>query len=493
MQQKRKTPGNSVEILPQNRETIWSAMMHSMEIVLIQYRFIIYFLILFSVIIVPLCNIIQIYIEISGDPSPWYLHICGGMKIELAVMVVFMMAAGYNILSRDEINMYPGNAITRFGGTVLAFHIVILASVLASVAGYLLQGILLSGISRICDRIILGNSLNLSYLWRGAVRYLGLLLAIYAVEVFWFVLTERLHLIVCYFSVLLLAAAILILGIRTNRMQILRDFFLGKGYSYSDLLAVLFVIWIVFLLLSYCLAAKSKFWKATDKKRLGAVVFLAYLAFIGGAWIGFTGRDGYVYNMDPAVFQKESHQQAEVVADISAWEEKDPTLLPVYEMSVKYRENAEKSTTFQSDVFASVSCSASEAKQYGLSFDETKLDQDHIILLLGTRNLTFAGKDLGEDALQAFKRSTKLVKNKMDESQEDDSEGEFEPKYSYQTEITSSPIILLNGLYGNLSMYLEDTALYEDADFWGTFNDVTDFMLRIVIYPDEWKRETAQE
>lgn len=494
MQQRMETQENSEKTILQNQETIWSAILHSVRIVFIQYQFVFYILIFLSVVFVPLGNLIQIYIEMSGHTTPWYLHICGGMEIELAVMVIFMTVGNYNILSRDEISMYPGNVISRYAGIVLFFHFMIIVSVLASVVGYLLQGILLTGVSQICDRAVLGNSVNLSYLWHGAVRYLGLLLAIYAIEVFWFVLTERLNLVLCYFFVLMLAAVVVILGIRTDILQILRDFFLGQGYSYAALLAVLFGAWVVFLLLSYCLAVRVKFWKAADKKRLGVAVFLTYLVFIGRVWIRFAVGDGYEYSMDPSVFQRESHQQVEVVADISAWEEKDIALLPEYDMSVKYRENMEKSSTFRSEVFASISCSASEAKNYGLSFDESKLDQDHIVLLLGTRNLTFAGRDLGKDTLQAFRQSTKLLKNAMDEKyQQDHPEEEFEPDYCYQTEIINSPIILLNGLYGNLSTYLDDTTLYKEGNFWGSFEDITDFLLRVVIYPDEWKQKMVQE
>lgn len=479
------------------QENIWSAMLRSMRIVLLQYRIGLYYMILLSVIIVPLWNLLQVYIEISGYSAPWCIHFCGGIKILLAVIAAFMVC-NYNILSRDEISMYPGNVISRYGGTVLAFHIMIVVSVLASIVGYLLQGLVLTAASHLWDSAVLGNAFSLSYLWLGAVRYLGLLLAIYAIEMFWFVLTERFNIIVCYVSLLVLWIGLVILAVRgsiSGKLQFLRNFFRGQGYSYTALIAVLFGVWAILMALSFFLAATVKVWKAADRKRLAMVICLVYFALMGGVWLSFGGREGYEYSMDPVIFQKESQQQREVVADVSAWEEKDIDLLSGYDMSVKYRENGEKSSGFQGGVFAGIRCSASEAKSYGLSFDESKLDQDHVILLLGSRNLSFAGKDLGEGAVQAYQRSCKLVKNAMDEKyQEENPEEEFEPDYSYQTEITNSPLILLNTLYGNLGMYMDDTTLYEEGGFWGIYsNVVTELLLRIVIYPDEWDQEMVQE
>lgn len=480
------------------QENIWSAMLGSMRIILLQYRLGLFYVILLSVIIVPLWNLLQVYIEISGYPAPWCIHLCGGIKMLLTIMAVFMVC-NYNILSRNEISMYPGNVISRYGGTVLAFHIMIVVSVLASMVGYLLQGLVLTAASHLWDSAVLGNAFSLSYLWLGAVRYLGLLLAIFAIEMFWFVLTERFNLIVCYLSLLALWIGLVILTVRgsiNDKLQMLRDFFRGQGYSYTALIAVLFGAWAILIILSYCLVATVKVWKAADRRRLGFTICLVYFVFIGGFWLNFGREEVYEYSMDPVIFQKESWQQREVVADVSAWEEKDIDWLSGYDMSVKYRENGEKSTGFHSEVFASIRCSASEAKSYGLSFDESKLDQDHVILLLGSRNLRFAGKDLAEDAVQAYQRSCKLVEDPMDEKyQEENPEEEFEPGYYYQTEITNSPLILLNTLYGNLSMYMDDTTLYEEGDFWGIYNSVTvtESLLRIVIYPDEWNQEMVQE
>ena len=490
------------------RETLWSAMLRSMRIVLLQYRIGLYYMILLSVIIVPLWSLLQAYIEISGYHYvvvPWCIYICGGIKIPLAIIAIFVTVSSYNILSRDEISMYPGNVISRYGGTVLAFHIMIVMSVLASMVGYLLQGILLTVVSHLWDSAVLGNAFSLSYLWLGAVRYLGLLLAIYAIGVFWFILTERFHLILCYLSLMALAVILVILAVRgriSGKLQIIIDFFQGQGYSYTALVAVLFGGWAILMILSFCLAASVKVWKASDKKRLGLAVALDYFVIFGGLWIYFAGeREGYSYSMDPTIFQKESHQQVEVVADVSAWEEKDTSLLSGYRMAVKYPRK-QNSSDYQSEVFASICCSASEGKSYGLSFDESKLDQDHVILLLGTRNFTFAGKDLGEDALQAYQQSCKLVSyggpaewylEYLEEHPEDKPEEEYEPDYHYETEVSGSPMTLLNGMYGNLSMYMDDTTLYEEGDTWGDYTNAIGALLRIVIYPDEWDQEMMQE
>lgn len=480
----------------QNPETIWSATLRSMRIILQQYRYVFYFIILFSGFIVPLWNLIQIYSEISSDPIPWSIHTCGGSKTLLAIIAIFMAASSYNILSRNEISMYPGNVISRYGGTIFAYHILIVVSVLASMVGYLMQGILLTAASRIWNSALLGNAFSMSYLWRGAVRYLGLLLVIYAIEVLWFVLTERFHLILCYLALFLLAAVVIILAIRGDidgPLQTVRDLMKGQGYSYGALITVLFGVWAILMLLSFCLAATVKVWKAADQKRMVFTVVLVYLAFIGGVWLYFDHGDGFDYSMDPTVFQKESQQQMEIVADVSDWEEKDPDLLSSYDMSVIYPENGESNTGYQRGVFAGVGCSASEAKRYGLSFDASKLDQDHVILLLGSRNLSFAGKDLGEDTLQAYRQSCKLVKNDVDETyQEENPEEEFEADYSYQTKISNASMILLNMWYGNLSMYMDDTTLYEE-DYLEVYDNVTESLLRIVIYPDEWERERVQE
>lgn len=508
MQKEMEKKEISVKADGQKQETIWSAMLRTMRIVLLQYRIGLYIMVLLSAIIVPLRSLLQSYIEISGYHyvvTPWYVYMCGGIKMLLAVMAVIMVG-NYNILSRDEISMYPGNVISRYGGTVLACHIMIVVSVLASIVGYLLQGILLTVVSYLWNSAVLGNAFSLSYLCLGAVRYLGLLLAIYAIETFWFVLTERFNLILCYVFFLVLAVGLSFLavkGIINDELQICIDFFEGRGCSFTALIAVLFGGWAILMILSFCLAASVKVWKATDRKRLGFVVVLFYGVIIGAMWLnfGFEGRAGYSYSMDPSVFQKEVHRQMEVVADVSAWEEKNTSLLSGYEMFVKYPEK-QNSSDYRSEVFASVCCSASEAKSYGLSFDESKLDKDHVILLLGTRNFTFAGRDLGEDALQAYQQSCKLVPyggpaewylEYLEEHPEDKTEEEYEPDYHYETEISDSPMTLLNGFYGNLSMYMDDTTLYEEGDYWENPTNVIGAMLRIVIYPDEWDRDMVQE
>lgn len=477
-------------------ETMWSSIIHLMQIILLQFRFVGYCMILLAVVLVPLMNMVQLYMEKSGDYDPWYLHIGGGgASMELIAMMIFMLAGSYNILSKNEISMYPGTVISRYGGTVLAFHIMILMSVLASIASYLIQGILLAVATHVWDDMILANAFSLSYLWHGAVRYLGLLLVIYALGVFWFVLMERFNTILVSLFTIFLAAGLIVLKKMwhlTGVLQTIGDFFQGRGYSFAALIAVLFGIWAVLMFLSLCLAGTVKVWKEADKKRMGVTVALSYLALIGMFWICFEG--GYEYSLDPYIFQQESNQQMEVVVDASALETKDIDLLSTYRMSVKYQANPRYSTTSKSDVFASISCSASEAKQYGLSFDESKLDQDHLILLLGTRNLTFAGKDLGEDVLKAYQQSTILEKDPMDvEYQEDHSLDEFDPECTYQTEISYQPIILLNGLYGDLGMYMDDTTLNWKGGFWRDFNSVTESLLRVVIYPDEWDQEMAQE
>ncbi len=508
--EKQEMPAETtVQKQERSQENIWSATLRTMRIVLFQYRIGLYSMILLSVIIVPLWNLLQAYIEVSGHRYvvvPWCIYICGGIKILLAIIAVFMAASSYNILSRDEISMYPGNVISRYSGTVLAFHFMIVVSVLASIVGYLLQGMLLAVASHLWgDSAVLGNAFCLSYLCYGSIRYLGLLLAIYAIGVFWFVLTERFHLILCYFSLMALVVVLVVLAVRgriRGKLQILIDFLKGQGFSYTALIAVLFGVWVILMALSFCLAATVKVWKASDKKRLGLAVALGYFVIFGGLWIYLTGeREGYSYSMDPTIFQKESHQQVEVVADVSAWEEKDTSLLSGYRMAVKYPEK-QNSSDYQSEVFASICCSASEAKSYGLSFDESKLDQDHVILLLGTRNFTFAGKDLGEDALQAYQQSCKLVSyggpaewylEYLEEHPEDKPEEEYEPDYHYETEVSGSPMTLLNGMYGNLSMYMDDMTLYEEGDYWEDHTNAIGAMLRIVIYPDEWDREMVQE
>lgn len=498
MQEEMKTQEIPAKVAMQRqvvmRETLCSTMLHTVQIILIQYRFVIYFSILLAVFIVPLHSLLQIGIKLSGSFGPWCLEICDGIYIELAAIVVFMAVGNYNVLSRDEISMYPGNGISRFGGTVLAFHVMIAVFTLASMVGYLLQGGLLVAASHIWDNVVLGNAFSLSYLWHGAFRYLGLLLAVYALEVFWFVLTERFHYLLCGFFVLALTACLGILAVRGSLARVLRTvrgFFLGQGYLYAALMVVLFGVWAVLMVLSFALVSTVKAWKAADKKRLGITLALFYLIFIGGVSVYFGLSDGCQYVLDPQIFQQESNQQMEVVADISAWEEKDLDLLSSYDMSVKYRESAEESITFQDEVFASICCSASEAKSYGLSFDESKLDRDHIILLLGTRNLTFAGKDLGEDVLKIYQKSCKLVKDPMDERyQADNPEEKYNSTYYYQTETDYNKIILLNCLYGNLGMYLDDTTLSKDSYFW---ENVPEYLLRVVIYPDEWDQTMAQE
>lgn len=436
----------------------------------------------------PLWNTWMTYAKLSGA-EPGEIFNLDGYQMPLTIMFGLILAANYNILSKNEIRTFPGTVLSRFGSSVIMFHIMILVSAVASVCSYVLQGGLLMLLDLFSSVGISGNFFDASYLLRGAVRYMAVMMAFYGVSLLWFVLLERFRPIWVYLvtGVLLVGNAAMALSNGTNYwpMHVVGDLLRGDGFSYGVQIALLFETWAVCLFLSTFLTYGVKAWGNADGKRLAVTIALGYFILMACLWTpafyGWSDTESLSYTMDLQNFQRDSLHQAEIVVDVSDWEESDPRLLNMYNLALQRSDESGGKKLFYSSLFAGVSCSADEAKAYGLSFDESKLDRNHVIMLLGTNRLTFGGKkDLGENLLRSIQTTARLEPVNLVKTQVDGEEVDEEmdsDSYRYQVEVDRTECIVINEFYGDSGLY-RDHSLREK---WG-FQRVTDSLLGVVIY-----------
>lgn len=472
-----------------NTETVWSNIRHLTKILFKQYRSLI---IAFFVIAIlsPLWNVWISLSSMKGSSEAWSINDLDSSAFEILLLGLILAFCNYNILSKNEISMYPGTVISRYYSSILGYHIIIILLVLASIWNYLIQGVMLLVMHHIYGGIIPEKIFSLNYLCHGAVRYLGHLLAIYGISILWFTLLERFRPVVIYCITLLVAGlgiSLFYTGYITTAVQTVINLYTGKQLSFWGLMALLLITWAVCLLLSWCLVRSMRAWKPADRKRIVISLAMLYGLFLF-LFFGLEAEikeEGRSNTLDFAKFNQITDHQMETVVDVSALSDRERSCLDSYfmlwtcEKSTEVFDYSERNMRF--------ACSAKLAKKYGLDFDESKLDQNHIILLLGTRGLLYDGKDLGEEILKACKDSVVLVKNQYDEVyQKENPDEEYDAEYYYQVELPEKQMIVLNEAYGDLRQYLKNTTLRQnDNAYFGA--SVAESLLGIVIYPDEWQ------
>ncbi|MDO4166496.1 MAG: hypothetical protein Q4D32_03730 [Eubacteriales bacterium] len=472
-----------------NTETTWSNIRNLTKILLMQHRIHIYSIV--GIITwISAWNVCSSTIAMAADDAiPWCIYSSNSSMMVLIIAGIALVFGSYNILSRDEISMFPGTVMSRYYSTILTYHIMIMILVLTSIWSYLIQGVSLLVVSHINKEIIPGSLFNIHYLCYGVVRYLALLLAIHGISTLWCTLLERFRPIIIYAIGVICVGAVIVLMYTGYIGGVVRELvylYNGEKYSLGMLVTVFLLIWVVCMLLSWWLAKSVKAWGKSDRKR-AVISFVFLYGFLMTSIFGVMfGHDGYDYTVDLAEFEQLTDHHIETTVDVSALPEEERSNLGDYMMRWLYINDADDKAFSTEDVFASVVCTASQAKEYGLSFDESKLDQDHIILLLGSQSLTYDGKDLGEDILNACKDSVALVQDTYDgEDQEVDPEGEIDSDYYYQVEIPTRTLIVLNESYGDQKAFMKNTTLGR-YEHYNTRYSGTESLLRVVICPDEW-------
>lgn len=488
-----------------NNETTWSNIRNLTKIQLKQYRILIYSIMAISTLY-PVWNVwSSVTATLSGETVPWRIHSLDTSMNALFILGIVLMICSYNILSKDEISMFPGTVKSRYYSTLLAHHILILIFVLASIWIYLMQVLSLWAFCHFYEGIIPGSLFNLHYFGYGVIRYMGLLLAVYGISSLLFILLERFRPMIVYGTILVCGIFVSYLsytGYIKGFVQEMIDLFTGEGYSFGMLIIFLVLIWAVCLLLSLGVVRTVKAWGRSDRKRLSITVMVLCVALCMFVIFGAVSSvvDGYDYTFDLAQFEQITDHRIETTVDVSELSEEERLNLDFYRMQWKYpvdtdekEYSAEDRTNdieyFSEGVFGSLACSASQAKEYGLTFDESRLDQDHVIMLLGSQSLTYTGKDLGENLLKACRDSVALVKTSYEEKYQDEmSEDDIDLGYLYQIEIPAKPMIVLNESYGNLKPYMKNTTLGRYEHF-STGYGGTEALLRVIIYPDEWNMD----
>ena len=140
-------------------------------------------------------------------------------------------------------------------------------------------------------------------------------------------------------------------------------------------------------------------------------------------------------------------------------------------------------------------CSVSEAKKYGLNFDESGIDENHVMVLLGSLDLKYNGQDVGEKAIQSCENAIVLKQYEQEESDEisEENDMEFSESWYYQVSLSETPVIVMNEAFGNFRRFLSDTTLGKGRSREVEIDGIIGGLRRVVIYPDTWNLQISEE
>lgn len=279
------------------------------KIQLIQYRSIFYvfigFLVVFTVIFA--LSIADVHFHPNGN-TVWDIY--SGLGIQGMVLGVMyaLFLGSYNILSKDELSMFPGTVLSKYYSTVLVYHFIILAFVLEAVLMYLILGGLLLLATNQWQELIPYGLFNGEYLWKGSLILLARCLAVYAFGLLWYALLERFRAWIIYLAAGGCICAVML--VNPEPVFQLARAYAGENSSFTSYLLLLFGTWALFLLLSWILAQTVHSWKRADKKRLISAFVILQACMLGISFISFSASYSHSDSFDLREFQELTDHRA---------------------------------------------------------------------------------------------------------------------------------------------------------------------------------------
>lgn len=423
----------------------------------------------------------------------WNIYSGRGIQSMVLAVTFGLFIVSYNLLSKDEISMFPGSVLSKYYSTVLAYHFMILCFILEAILMYLILGALLMLAVHQWQELIPYSVFSWEYLWKGSLILLGRCLAVYAFGLFWYALIEQFRFRV--WPILYLAVGgciVLLIFVEPEMMLHLVQAYSGNSLSFTPYLFLLFGTWALCLLLSWILARKVRYWKRVEKTHLISA-FIAVWACALVISIGI--RSGYSYSdtFDLREFQELTDHQASSLVDVSMMAEGERRELE--DLPLRWETPSKEDDTWI--YLSSFFCSVSEAKEYGLDFDESGIDENHIMILLGSQDLKYQGQDLGEKILQSCENAIvlKQYEEEEEEGEEISEEANYElaSGYYYQVSLTEKPVVVMNEGFGDFRRFLSDTTLDNGRPWTIEAEGMTSRLRRVVIYPDEWNLQIGEE
>ncbi len=477
--------------LKNSRYTNWENVKRLTGVQLLQYRSVFYVLLGGIIFFVTLFSVDIASIHFLPEEGRiWEIYSNHNMMGTLFLFMIFLLFFGsYNLLSKDEISMFPGTVTSRYYSTVLIFHILIFTMTLACMLMYLLMGGVISIFTSVWPDLIPYGILEWSYLWRSLLMILARGLAAYGASVLWFALIERFRAWRVYLVSAICLLAIVLSYNRGYSREIKKvlGLYLGTEGSFGTYMLLLFGTWAAGLFLSWLITRSVHCWKRTDKKRLVACMLVVYAMLI--ATIGGTrAQNGYSYTLELKDFQKRTEHRSASLVDVSALPEEERESLNDLYMGWKV-----PSGSRYADVFMSLICSVSAAKDAGLDFDASGIDENHVMVLMGSQGLLYNGRDLGKELIRSCEDSIRLEWVEDEEWLEEEMGEEQSLPGVYQVELDKNPVVLLNEALGSQRRYLPNTTLDDYDDMTLNVDGVTGRLLRVVICPDEWHLEPEEE
>lgn len=463
------------------------------KIQLIQYRSLLYLGIGFPIIftIIFALSIADVHFH-PQENTIWDIY--SGIGIEGMVMgVLFGLFLGsYNLLSKDELSMFPGTVLLKYYSTVLVYHLMILAFVLEAVLMYfILDGLLVIAVHQWQELIPYGL-FSWEYLWKGSLILLARCLAVYAFGLLWYALIERFRTwVICLAFVGCVGLLILV---KPEAVAWLIQMYAGDDISFASYLILLLGTWVLCLFLSWVLAQEVHSWKRADKKRLISAFVILQAGLLGFGFVSFFDSiEHYSYRDEFTLeeFQQLTDHQASSLVDVSRMsKEEREDVIEFGDFIMSWKTPSEECETGIMNVF----CSVSKAQKAGLDFDESGIDENHVMVLLGTQDLKYDGQDVGEKAIQSCENAIVLKQHEQEEIDETSEEEDMElhRSYSCQVSLSEKPVIVMNEAFGNLRRFLSDTTLGNGKP-WDMGEGVIRGLRGVVIYPDTWNLQVSEE
>lgn len=469
------------------------------KIQLLQYRSVFYAFVGLSVVftIIFALSIADVHFHPQGN-TVWDIY--SGLGIQGMVLgVLFVLFVGsYNLLSKDELSMFPGTVLSRYYSTVLVYHFMILVFVLEAVLMYLILGSLLLLATNLWQELVPYGLFNWEYLWKGSLILLARCLAVYAFGLFWHALTERFRAwLIIYLAVC--GCIVFLILVEPETVLGLTQAYMGNSCLFVPYLLLLFGTWALFLLLSWILAQTVHSWRRADKTRLICSFIIIQACMLGFNFGTFVSFDSHSDSFDLREFQELTDHQASSLVDVSRVAKEEREALGG--LILRWETPSGRDDAYMSSFF----CSVSEARECGLDFDESGIDENHVMVLLGSQDLKYNGQDVGEKIIQSCENAIVLKQSEyyeyeygQEESdevlEEDDMESELpENEYYYQVTLSEKPVIVINEAFGNLRRFLSDTSLGTGRSWEVETEGIASRLRMVVIYPDAWNLQLNEE
>lgn len=439
------------------RNHIWSLV----KVQLLQYR--IYYIIIISVYL--FIVLYSMCVGMGEVYAGWRIQAINSMKFMVMLTILVYALLNYNIVSRDSISMYPGTIRSRLISRLLADHIVMIGLVLTIAGLYLVQGLMIQIFGRMYDWFLVGSAWNGWYVWYGSLVYLGYFFMAYSAFALWFSLLARFHKILVYGSglIIVVVCAFFCTHGYQSFFQKIIDTVLAKEGSIGHFLTISLGIWAVCILLTFLVAGSVAAWRRQERVHLvlGSVIcYIATVLIIIGT--NLFSRGGST-SFSAAEFYKRTNHHVEEVLDIRGIPRQQ--LVDVVSFVPVRWENGGESDGFCMSVY----CSVSEAKEIGLHFNESAVDKDHMVELVGTEGGVIQGKDILVPFLEQYHESVSL---KYDPEEE---KGFFQVSGQARS-------VGVNSFYGDIWRFVPDTSFDMEYE-----EDIFPYLRQVIIYSDEYR------